>query len=86
MEKADLILKNGFIYTVDKKRSTAEAVAVEGNKIVYVGDIKGVEPFVGNNTKLIDLDGKMLFPGFVEAHAHPFMATCWLSGIIIDIS
>jgi predicted amidohydrolase YtcJ len=85
MEKADLIFKNGDIYTVDPRRSTAEAVAVQGNKIVYVGNSQGAEPFVGEKSKVIDLKGKMLLPGFVEAHAHPFMATCWLSGIVIDM-
>lgn len=80
-----MIFKNGFIYTVDRKRSIAEAVAVKGDRIVYVGDMKGIEPFAGDTAKVIDLDGKMLLPGFVEAHAHPFIATCWLSGIIIDM-
>ncbi len=85
MEKADLIFNNGDIYTVDPRRSTAEAVAVKGGKIVYVGNSKDVAVYIGAETKVIDLKGKMLLPGFVEAHAHPFMATCWLSGIIIDM-
>ncbi len=84
--KADIIFKNGFVYTVNKDKSIAEAVAVEGNKIVYVGDSKGVEPYISDTTQVIDLSGKMLLPGFVEAHAHPFVATCWLSGIIIDMA
>lgn len=86
MNRADMILKNGFVYTVDKYKNIAEAVAIEGNKIVYVGTNKGVEPYIGNSTQVIDLEGKMLLPGFVEAHAHPFVATCWLSGIIIDMT
>jgi predicted amidohydrolase YtcJ len=85
MKRADLAFVNGFVYTVDQNRSIADAVAVTGNKIVYVGDSNGMTPFISDKTEVIDLKGKMLLPGFVEAHAHPFMATCWLSGMIIDI-
>jgi len=49
-------------------------VAITGKKIVYVGSNKGVEAFIGKNTKVIDLKGKMLLPGFVESHIHPWLS------------
>lgn len=71
---ADFIFKNGVVYTIERKSPKAEAVAVTGKKIAYVGTNKGVDAFVGSNTKVIDLKGRMLLPGFVEAHIHPTMA------------
>lgn len=73
-EKADYIFKNGAVYTIESKNPKAEAVAVTAKKISYVGSNKGANVFVGKNTKVIDLKGKMLLPGFVEAHIHPTLA------------
>ena len=72
--KADLVLKNAAVYTVDRVRSWAEAVAVRGDKIVYVGSDKGAARFVGPRTKVVDLAGKMVLPGFQDAHVHPLEA------------
>jgi len=68
--KADLVLQNGFVYTVDKQRRRAEAVAVRDKAITYVGDTEGVQDFIGPNTEVINLAGKMLLPGFIDSHAH----------------
>lgn len=73
-QKADYVFKNGTIYTVDDQNPKAEAIAVSGKIITYVGDNKGVEAFIGNDTKVIDLKGQMLLPGFVESHIHSSMA------------
>ncbi|MET3289276.1 UNVERIFIED_CONTAM: putative amidohydrolase YtcJ [Brevibacillus sp. OAP136] len=67
---ADTVFSNGSVYTVDKNRNWAEAVAVRGDKIVYVGSNKGVQAYIGSKTNLIDLHGKMLLPGFFDAHIH----------------
>jgi hypothetical protein len=67
---ADLVLRHGMVYTVDPARSVAEAVAVDGGRIVYVGSDAGVERFVGGGTEVIDLAGRMLLPGFHDSHAH----------------
>lgn len=72
---ADLVLKNGFVYTVDKQRSQVEAIAVSEDKIIYIGSNKGVETFIGPETRVADLSGRMVLPGFVESHAHPTMAS-----------
>ena len=73
-EPADYVFENGAVYTIESGKPKAEAVAVTGKKISYVGSNKGANAFVGKNTKVIDLKGKMLMPGFVEAHIHPTLA------------
>lgn len=79
---ADLIFKNGDVFTVDKDRSWAEAVAVKDGKILYVGDNGGVAAFKGAGTRVIDLKGKMLMPGFIDSHNHAYLmaeSLFWLS-------
>ncbi len=69
--KADRIFLSGAVYTVDEGNPWAEAVAVQDGKITYVGDNEGVQDFIGEDTEVIELAGKMLMPGFHDAHAHP---------------
>ena len=69
--RADWVFTNGVVYTVDASRSTADAIAVAGSRIVYVGDSAGADAFAGPDTEVIDLDGKMVLPGFVDSHSHP---------------
>lgn len=73
-EKADFVFKNGAVYTMEVKAPKAQAIAVTGKKISYVGSDKGAKAFIGKKTKVIDLKGKMLLPGFVESHIHPTLA------------
>jgi len=68
---ADRVLRNGAVYTVDPARSWAEAVAIKDGKIIYVGSNDGVGEHVGLGTEVIDLEGKMVLPGFVDSHMHP---------------
>jgi predicted amidohydrolase YtcJ len=70
-QQADLVFKNGAVYTVNPNRDWAQAVAVAGERIVYVGSDSGADAFIGPETTLIDLDNKMLLPGFIDSHAHP---------------
>jgi predicted amidohydrolase YtcJ len=70
-EPADLVLTNGFIYTVDEERSVAEAVAVRGDAIVFVGSSEGAAAFVGEGTDVRDLAGAMVMPGIHDMHLHP---------------
>lgn len=69
-EGADLVLQNGLIRTMVSEEDSAQAVAVKGNEIVYVGDNEGAAGFIGDNTQVIDLDGKMVSPGFMDGHIH----------------
>jgi hypothetical protein len=78
---SDFILKNGSIYTVDHERTWAEAIAIAGDQIVFVGSDQGAESFIGTDSEVIDLEGKMVLPGFVDAHAHPSHAMDFVSNI-----
>jgi predicted amidohydrolase YtcJ len=67
---ADLIITNANVYTVDKAKPRAEAVAVIGDKIVAVGNAGDVDTWRGADTKVIDAAGKLLLPGFNDSHVH----------------
>ena len=67
---ADLAFVNGAIYTVDAASSRARAVAVRDGRIVAVGTDDDVRDHVGSGTEVVDLAGKMLLPGFQDAHVH----------------
>ena len=69
----DIVFRNGPVYIVDANKPWARAVAVKGKRIVFVGDDVGVRPFVGPQTRVVDLAGRMLLPGFVEGHVHPLV-------------
>jgi len=69
-EPADLVLTNGYVYTVDESQSVAEALAVRGNEIVFVGSSAGAAEYVGENTDVRDLDGAMVMPGMHDMHVH----------------
>ncbi len=67
---ADLVLRGGFIYTVDDRNSVQQAIAIQGGRIVYVGTDQGARVFIGKQTNVIDLQGKMVMPGLVDTHNH----------------
>ena len=67
---ADTVLQRGFIYTVDARNSIQQAIAIRGGHIAYVGTDQGVRPYIGQQTNVIDLHGKMVMPGLVDAHNH----------------
>ncbi len=82
--KADYVLTNGKIYTVNDKQRWAEAVAVKGNDIVYVGDRTGAKAFIGDKTVVTDLKGKMMLPGFIDTHSHTMLVMGMASGLMMD--
>jgi len=69
-EKADLVIRNARVYTVDPQRPWAQAVAVKGDRILWVGDEAGIAEHVGSATRVLDAGGKMLLPGFIDSHFH----------------
>ena len=69
----DYAFKNGKVMTVNEKDEIVESVAVKGNKIVYVGDNAGLENIIDPATKVIDLMGRALTPGFIDSHYHPIL-------------
>lgn len=68
--KADVVFLNGEVITVNALDEIAEAVAVKDNKIIAVGFNEDIESYIGQNTEVIDLNGKSLIPGFIDAHLH----------------
>ncbi|MDH4107545.1 MAG: amidohydrolase [Gammaproteobacteria bacterium] len=69
-QEADLVLRNGIIWTVDDSNPRAEALASLRDRIVYVGSNAGVERYIGPGTRVIDLGGKLVTPGFYDNHVH----------------
>ncbi|WP_313237403.1 amidohydrolase [Sporosarcina ureae] len=67
---ADIVFTNGEVITVDKNSSIMEAVAIKNHTIISVGQIDVVSKFIGENTRVIDLEGKSLLPGFIDPHLH----------------
>jgi predicted amidohydrolase YtcJ len=67
---ADTVLRNGQVVTMDAHNSIQQAIAVRDGKIVYVGSDAGTGPLIGSKTKVLDLGGRMLMPGFIDAHLH----------------
>lgn len=69
-EIADSVYINGNIYTMDEDQPTAAALAVKGQKLIFVGGNEGAKAYIGNNTKVTDLKGKTVIPGLMEGHMH----------------
>ena len=69
-EKADLVLVNGKVYTVDEANPKGESVAVLDGRIVALGSNKDTKKFIGAQTQVLDVGGKLVLPGFVDAHTH----------------
>jgi predicted amidohydrolase YtcJ len=67
---ADSVYINGNIYTMDEDQPTAAALAVKGQKLIFVGSNENVKDYIGNNTKVTDLKGKTVIPGLMEGHMH----------------
>lgn len=67
---ADMVFTNATVYTANDGQPSAEAVAVAGGRVIFVGSAADAERFKGPNTEVVDLAGAVLFPGFIDAHAH----------------
>jgi predicted amidohydrolase YtcJ len=68
--KANLLLSNGCIYTLDPGRPYAQAMAVAGNRILAVGDDAELRPLLESGGRIIDLGGRAVIPGLIDAHVH----------------
>ena len=69
----DIAFKNGKVITVNEKDEICEAVAIKGNKIVFVGSNEDLEKIIDEKTKVYDLNGRTLMPGMIDTHIHPFL-------------
>jgi len=70
---ADLVLLSGRIYTVDPSSPWAEALAIRNGKLVFVGEDSDVKSLIASNTRVIDLERKMVMPGINDVHTHPLL-------------
>jgi predicted amidohydrolase YtcJ len=70
VKPADLVLINGKIVTVDEKNPEARALAVSGDTIVAIGSDSEIDAYIADSTRVIDLDGKLAIPGFIDGHGH----------------
>jgi predicted amidohydrolase YtcJ len=69
-QNADLVLRNGILYTGNDSKPQAEAMAVRGGRILLVGKNEDVDRFIGRRTQVVDLRGRFACAGFNDAHAH----------------
>jgi predicted amidohydrolase YtcJ len=69
-DEADLVLHNGHVVTVDDAQPEAEAIAIRGHTILAVGTDAEIARYIGRNTEVIDLAGRLAIPGFIEGHGH----------------
>jgi predicted amidohydrolase YtcJ len=84
-ETADTILVNGNIVTIDAQRTTAKALAIKNGIILTVGDDQTVRNMAGDGTKVVDLFGRTVTPGLIDAHCH--LSACGLLGTAyLDVS
>ena len=69
-QEADLVLRNGKVATVDADFSIQQAVAIQGDRIVFVGSNDEADAYIGGATQVIDLEEKLVLPGLIDGHAH----------------
>src|SRR5438128_6745063 len=69
-EPADVVFINGDIYSVNERQPHAEAIAVKGGKIIFVGSNKDAKAYEGKATRVIDLHGNTVVPGMTDSHYH----------------
>ena len=69
-EQVDIVVRNAKIYTADAEHPWADAVAIKGDRIAWVGDESAAAAKIGTSTRVIDAGGKMLLPGFIDSHFH----------------
>ena len=70
VEPADLVLRGGTIATVDSTLGNVEALAVNGYQVTAVGSNADIAPYIGDETEVVELDGRFVMPGFIEGHGH----------------
>ena len=83
-QDADVVLRSGMVHTVDAARSWAQAVAVRDKVIVAAGTDAQVAELAGSGTRVVELAGRMVLPGFIDAHVHASAAG--LEGLCCDLS
>ena len=81
IKPADTVLKNGYVYTAEARPATAEAMAIRAGTIVFVGSSADAAKYVGPATRVVDLKGRMVMPGFVDSHIHASISVSQLYSV-----
>jgi predicted amidohydrolase YtcJ len=68
---AQLVITDASIYTAAPGHTRAQALAVAGGRLVYVGDAAGARAFIGAATQVVDVHGRVVLPGLIDSHVHP---------------
>ncbi len=83
-QPADIVYRNGHVYTADPADSVQQAVAVAAGRLTYVGTDAGVAAFIGPKTTTVDLHGRTLMPGLIDGHMHPLEGGAHLLGCSLN--
>jgi predicted amidohydrolase YtcJ len=78
---ADLVLLGGVVYTADDRGSTVQAVAVRDGRIAFTGTTDRARDWISAGTEVIDLDGRMVLPGFIDSHSHTSYTVRMVEGV-----
>jgi predicted amidohydrolase YtcJ len=69
-DHADVVFRNARVYTVDPRNPWATSIAIRGERLSYVGDAEGTAGLIGPRTRVVDVGGRLVLPGFIESHWH----------------
>ncbi len=83
-EVVDYAFMNARAYTLDDAQPWVNTVLVHGDTIVYAGDAAGASAMIGDDTNVVDLDGQMLLPGFIDTHVHPVAGGAYATALALD--
>lgn len=83
---ADVVLRNGQVYSMDGAGRRFTSVAVSGDTLVWVGDEAGVDAWIDAQTRVIDLAGRTVFPGFIDTHIHTMDTLPLINGVMLSPS
>lgn len=72
---ADVVIRNARVYTVDAQRPWAQAVAIQGDRIAWVGDENAAASHIGPSTKVVNAGGRLVLPGFIDSHFHVLLGS-----------
>ena len=83
---ADIVLKSNNIFTGETDETLKGAVAIKGNRIRAVVGPADIDPYIDDNTKVYELGDKLVIPGIVDGHVHLFLAACFVSPYMVDVT
>ena len=84
ISSADIVLRGGTVYSMDAQGNRYSAIAIESDRIIAVGNDSDVALLIGETTKVIDLDGRVIFPGFIDTHIHTMDTLPLLNGVMLS--